>query len=207
MVYPEAIFLACAVFGFRAVERRSDGRAAVLAAIAALARPNGFILAIALAVAVGADRSWRRSVRVALPAALAVGLWVGWLWLTTGDPLRFVHAKAAWHEVTLASLLAGADALPMRDLSAFVFAAVVLALTWRRLPVAWLVFAGLALLPSLALGILGMPRYTSICFPVFAATGTLLARCPVAVRIAVLGASGAALFLFADRIFRLELMP
>jgi len=39
MVYPCTIFLACAVWGFRAVERGRDADASVLAAIASLARP------------------------------------------------------------------------------------------------------------------------------------------------------------------------
>jgi hypothetical protein len=118
-----------------------------------------------------------------------------------------VHAKAAWHEVTLASILSGTDPFPTRDLASFFFAAGVLVVAGRRLPPAWSFFAALCLLPPLALGILGMPRYTSVCFPIFAATGAILARCPVAVRVLVLAAFAVVLVLFAARILALELMP
>jgi hypothetical protein len=208
MVYPESIFLACAVWGFHAVERGRDGRAALLAALAALVRPNGLVVALGLALAAALEsRSWRRPARLALPAAACVALWMAWLWATAGDPLAFVHAKSAWHEVTLLSILEGRDPVPLRDLAPLGFAVVVLAATWRRLPAAWLGFAALCLLPSLALGILGMPRYTSVCFPVFAAFGTLLARWPLPLRVAALGTSAVLLLLFAERVFLLESMP
>ena len=134
-----------------------------------------------------ASRSWQRPLRVVLPAAIGVALWMAWLWSQTGDALAFVHAKAAWREVTLASLLAGADTVPKADLAPLALAAVVLALAWRRLPVEWLLFAALALLPSLGLGILGMPRYAAACFPVSVAAGIVLARLPRSGRVAALG--------------------
>jgi hypothetical protein len=208
MVYPEAIFLACAVWGFRAVEHGRDGSAALLAAIAALVRPNGLVLAMSLALAAAlARRPWRRVVGVALPAIACVASWMAWLWTTTGDPLIFVHAKAAWHEVTLGSILAGTDPAPIRDLAPLGLAAIVLALAWRRLPVAWLAFVALCLLPSLGLGILGMPRYTSVCFPVFVAIGTLLASAPLVIRLAALTTFAVALLLFAERVFLGGHMP
>jgi len=210
MVYPDVIFLACAVWAFRAIEEGRDARAGLLAAIAALARPNGLVVALALALALAtalASRSWRRILAVAAPAVAAVAAWMAWLWTQTGDPLIFIHAKAAWHEITVASLLAGADPFPRRDLAPFAFAALVLALTWRRLPVAWLALAGLTLLPSLAFGILGMPRYTSACFPVFVAAGILLARLPVTLRVATLVCFAAALLALADNVFLLRFVP
>jgi hypothetical protein len=146
-------------------------------------------------------------VGVALPALACLSLWIAWLWRETGDPLIFVHAKAAWHEVTLGSILAGTDRFPVRDLAPLGFAMVVLALAGRRLPVAWLCFTALCLLPPLALGILGMPRYTSVCFPVFVATGILLASAPVALRVATLATFAVALLLFAERVFLVRYMP
>lgn len=208
LVYPCAIFLACAVWGFRAVERGRDGSAALLAAAAAMVRPNGAVLAMSLAVAAWcADGSWRRALRVVLPAAAAVAAWLAWLYAETGDALVFLHAKDAWHEVTLASLLAGTDRVPKLDVAPVAFAVVVLALSWRRLPAAWLLFVALALLPSLALGMLGMPRYTAACFPLFVAAGIVLARLPGAVCVAALTGSAGALLFLAQRIFLSEHMP
>jgi hypothetical protein len=208
LLYPCAIFLACSVWAFRALELRRDGVVATLAATAALVRPNGLVLAIAGAFAVlRDDRSWQRALRIALPAALAVALWMAWLWLQTGDPLIFVHAKAGWREVSLASLVAGVDPLPKLDLAPVAFAALVLALAWRRLPGAWMLFVALMLLPSFGLGVLGMPRYTAACFPLFVAAGIVLARLPRGARVALLGCSALALVYVARRIVSGEQMP
>ena len=208
LLYPCTIFLACSVWAFRALELERDAGAATLVAVAALARPNGAILAISCAWgALRASRSWQRPLRVVLPAAIGVVLWMAWLWSQTGDALAFVHAKAAWREVTLASLLAGTDPVPKADLAPLALAALLLALAWRRLPGEWLVFAALALLPSLGLGILGMPRYAAACFPVSVAAGIVLARLPQSSRVVALGCAALALFLVAQRIFVAEQMP
>jgi hypothetical protein len=83
----------------------------------------------------------------------------------------------------------------------------VLVLAGWRLPLAWLFFTALCLLPSLGLGILGMPRYTSVCFPLFAATGAFLARRGPLFRCAVLASFALVLLVFANRIFILRNMP
>ena len=208
LLYPDVTFLACGVWAFVALQRGRDGAAAGLAALAALVRPNGAVLATSLgATVLLAGGSWRRAAGVVLPAAVCVAAWLGFQWVRAGDPLAFVHAKAAWHEVTLGALLAGAERLPKLDLAPLVVAVAVLALAWRRLPAGWLVLAALTLLPSLGLGILGMPRYVSACFPVFVACGIVLARLPRAVAATVLAASGLALALFGLRTLLAEHMP
>ena len=208
LLYPDAAFLACAVWAFLALERDRDTVAALLAALAALVRPNGAVLAASLGAAVllSGGSPWRAA-RIAAPAAACVVAWLAFLWLQTGDPLVFLHAKAAWHEVTLASLAAGADPLPKIDLAPLALAAGVLALAWRRLPRGWLVLAALSLLPSLGLGMLGMPRYVAACFPVFVACGVVLARLPRGGPAAVLGAFALGLLAFAVRVLRAEHMP
>lgn len=207
LLYPGAIFLACSVWAFRAVELGRDGAAAALLAAAALARPNGLVAALACGFAALRQGGWRRFLHVVVPAGLAVALWVAWLRWSTGDALVFVHAKAAWHEVTLASLLSGADSVPKLDLAPLALAVVLLALAWRRLPGAWLLLAALTLLPSLGLGILGMPRYTSACFPVLVAAGIVLARLPRGARVAALACSAAGLLYVAQRIVAMGQMP
>jgi hypothetical protein len=200
LIYPDAIYLALAVWSFRALEHRRDGIAAVLAAAAALVRPNGSIVAASLAVGAARRGSWRRALLVAAPAAAGVGAWMLWLWWRTGDALVFVHAKDVWHEVTAAAMLAGRDAVPKIDLAALVFALAVIASAWRRLPLEWLLFAALALLPSLAFGIQGMPRYSANCFPLSVAAGILLARLPAAARYTALAVMAAGLLWFARQI-------
>jgi len=133
--------------------------------------------------------------------------WMLFLHGRTGDPLAFLHAKAAWSEISLGGIVAGRDPFPKLDLAAFVFAAAVLLVAAPRLPLAWLLFAALWLLPSLLLGILGMPRYVSVCFPVFAAAGLLLGRAPASARLGILAVSAAGLLMLAVRISSLRMMP
>lgn len=208
LLYPDAIFLACGVGAFLALERGRDTAAALLAAAAALVRPNGAVLAASLGTALLlGGGTLRRAAGVVLPAALAVAAWLAYLWVHAGDPLAFVSAKAAWHEVTLGSLLAGADPVPKLDLAPLALAALVLGLAWRRLPAGWLVLAALALLPSLGLGVLGMPRYVSSCFPVFVACGMALARMPRVVAGSLLLVSALGLLLFGARVLLGAQMP
>jgi hypothetical protein len=208
LLYPDVAFLACGVWAFLLLERRHDVAAALLATAAVLVRPNGAVLAASLGVAVLlAGDTWQRAARMVVPAALAVTAWLAFLWVRAGDPLAFVHAKTAWHEVTLASLLAGTDRLPKLDLAPLALAVVVLVLAWHRLPAGWLVLAALSLLPSLGLGILGMPRYASSCFPVFVAGGMALARLPRAAAAVVLALFAFTLVCFGMRVLIAEHMP
>src|SRR5206468_2614824 len=65
--YPEAVFLALSTWAALAVEKRRDGAAAGLGALAALCRPNGVLLAIALGAG---TRSRRRAAVVAAPPVM-----------------------------------------------------------------------------------------------------------------------------------------
>src|SRR5262249_38794170 len=68
-----------------------------------------------------------------------------------------------------------------------------IAVVWRQLPPAWLVFAGLYLVPSFAFGLVGLGRYTGECFPAVVAASIVLARAPRRLIPAVLTASAAAM--------------
>ena len=176
MIYPCAIVLAASVWAFRQTESGEDSAASGLIAIAALARPNGF--AVALAAAFGAG-SMSRARRLVLPAAAVVLLWMGLLWIQTGDPLAFLTAKANWHEVTLGSLIAGRDRAPKLDVLSVFPPLLALAVGWNRLPGSWRVLVALWLVPPLFLGLVGVPRYVASCFPVFAAFGIALGARPL----------------------------
>ncbi|MFM8409664.1 MAG: hypothetical protein ACKOCT_05240 [Alphaproteobacteria bacterium] len=207
MVYPEATMLALATWTFAFAEEGRTGVAGVLAALAAFARPNGAAVAISLAGGFALERDPVSAARVALPAAAAVLAWMAFLGWTTGDPLAFVHAKAAWAETTIGGVLAGRDTLPKLDLGVFAVAAATLLAAARRLPASWLGFAALWILPSLFLGILGMPRYVSACFPVFAAVGLLLAGAPRAIDGALLATGASGLAFLAWRIASGRMIP
>ncbi len=188
MVYPSAIFLAITVWAFILVDDRHDVAAAVLVTGAALVRPNGIVLAIALVVVL---RSWRRVLLVCAPSVVAVVLWCIACYHWTGDALVFLSSKEGWPEVTVKAFVLA----PWRY--DYVFPHLFLALAalgalWlvrRRLPAAWTLFTLLYLLPSLGLGMVGLGRYANECFPPFVAAGELLHRARRWVRIAAFAAA------------------
>jgi hypothetical protein len=160
------------VWAFVWVEERRDLAAGGAAAVAALSRPNGVILIVALLIAVGFV-TWRM-VRLAAPVIAAIAVWLWFNALRTGDPLRFLDAKRAWHEVTLVGIVERptGDALVHLGLAAVALTLVLL--VRRRVPRSWIWFTSLYLLPSLGLGVVGLARYASETFPPYIAGGSLL---------------------------------
>jgi MYXO-CTERM domain-containing protein len=188
MVYPSAIWLAVSVWAFILVDERHDLAAAVLVTGAALVRPNGIVLAVALVFVL---RSWRRELLVCAPSVVAVALWCVACYHWTGDALVFLSSKEGWPEVTVKAFVLA----PWRYDYLFPHLFLALAalgalfLVRRRLPFAWTVFTVLYLLPSLGLGMVGLGRYANECFPPFVAAGLLLDRAPRWVLVAAFSAA------------------
>jgi hypothetical protein len=187
MLYPSALFLAASVWAFVWVEERHDTLGGVAAGIAALTRPDGVIVAVVLACTLRRDRA--RVARIAGPAVVAVSAWMVFNYERTGDALRFLHAKQAWHEIDLFSLsrLTPIDVLARTNqpadnalfhLAVALFAFALVVCTRRVLPKAWTWLTGLYLLPSLLLGIVGMGRYATEAFPPVVAAGSVLESHP-----------------------------
>jgi Dolichyl-phosphate-mannose-protein mannosyltransferase len=62
LLYPSAIFLAASVWAFVLVEDRHDCWAGIVVAVAALTRPNGIVLAVALGIGLVVTlHAWRRA--------------------------------------------------------------------------------------------------------------------------------------------------
>lgn len=205
MTYPSAIFLAASVWAFVLVEDEHDLAAGLVAVGAALVRPNGLVLVVALVVAV---RAWRRALLVATPGVVAVAAWCIWCWDRTGDPLVFLTTKSRWQEITFLGLFEGHvkwSVLPHVVLA--IGALAVLVVQRKRLPVAWLVFGALYLIPSLQLGMVGVGRYANECFPPFVGIGQLLERWSSRVRALYFAASTVGLVLFAFVAARYDLVP
>jgi hypothetical protein len=206
MTYPSAIFLAASVWAFVLVEDHHDIAAGLVAVGAALVRPNGLVLAVALVVAVW--WSWRRVLAVAGPSVAAVVAWCIYCADRTGDPLVFFTTKSRWQEITFVGLFEGHvkwSVLPHVVLAAA--ALVVLVLQRKRLPLSWLVFGALYLIPSLQLGVVGVGRYANECFPPFVGAGQILERWPVRARYAAFALSTVGLVLFAFVAARYDLVP
>ncbi len=181
MVYPSSILLASSVWAFLLLEDRHDVGAAIAITAAALIRPNGLVLAVAIGI--GLWGAWPRIARVCGPAVVAVAAWCILCWHWTDDPFVFYTAKAAWPEVNLVEFLQDWQryAIPHVVLG---FAALgALVLVGRKFPIGWNAFAVLYLVPSLVLGMVGLGRYANECFPPFVAAGDLLERTTVRVRV------------------------
>jgi hypothetical protein len=177
MLYPSAIFLAATAWAFVFLDERRDLAAGALAAVAALSRPNGAVVVIALAVAVG----WTapRLARLVAPTAGALVAWMSFNAIRGGDALRFLTAKAAWHEVDLVGFLLGPKRAAAVHLAIGALALGLVIAARRLLPRSWTWLTVLYLLPSLALGVVGLARYASEVFPPYVAGATLVQRRPV----------------------------
>ena len=205
MGYPSSLFLAASTWAFVFVHERRYLAAGATGVVATLARPNGVVVLVGLAVAVcwtattpGTESGPRPPVARVLgivsgPGLVALGVWCAELWRWTGDPLAFWSAKRAWNELTIVGFVEswGPDALPHVAVAALAIALVVVAA--RRLQPAWIVFTACYLLPSLGLGLIGLGRYSGECFPVLIACGIALERVPRAIAAIPLAASAAAM--------------
>jgi hypothetical protein len=201
MGYPSAIFLAASVWAFALAAEGHDLGAGLCAAVAALVRPNGLLVALALAAGVLVRRSPARpdpvrALRLAGPAFLAFAVWLGFLWHWTGDALVFVHAKQAWDEITVVEVVRQHMKWPLPHLVLGVAAIVAIGLGRKLVPWPWVLFGVLYLAPPLALGVVGLARYSAECFVPFVTAGSLLARWPrtLSATLLLLSAAGCAAY-------------
>jgi hypothetical protein len=113
-------------------------------------------------------------------------------------------------EITATGLVTGSSELKRTLIPHLVLAAAaiaVLVVQRKRLPLSWLVFAALYLLPSLQLGMVGLGRYANECFPPFVAAGQFLERWSTRTLVAFYGCSAAGLVVFAFLTARYGLVP
>jgi hypothetical protein len=201
MGYPSAVFLAVSVWAFALAREGRDLPAGLCAALAAMVRPNGIVVAGALAAGIVVRRrptraDLGRAVAVAGPAVLAVAVWMGFLWHWTGDPLVFAKAKEAWDEITVVEVVQMRLRWPLPHLLLGLAALGVVWLGRRIVPWSWILYACGYLLPPLALGVVGLARYSAECFVPFVVAGALLARWPrwVSAPLVLVSLAGCALY-------------
>ena len=106
MAYPDPIFLACAVFA--CATRRAAHARRMLAAIARIARPGGSSSRSPCAGDGARGPFLAPDDRLKSPLRRRRRRVDGVALTQTGDPLIFLHAKAAWHEITVALAPGGA---------------------------------------------------------------------------------------------------
>lgn len=186
-VYAESLFLLAAVGSLYHARRGEWWRAGLIAAVGALARPFGAVLALPLAVEYLHQRGFRlRAVRF---DALAIGLpplallgWLGYLTHFTGDPLAVTEAQRVGWERELAPIWTGL-ARTLEDiaregqvLAAILIVAVALSLLFVALTLASLRGArpshaayalAVLLIVTSTSHLASVPRFGIVLFPVF----------------------------------------
>ena len=184
-IYAESLFLACAIVSFYFARQKQWIVAGALAGAAALARPHGVLIVLALAVEYLHQRNFRwRAIGADVAALtlplLAFGAWLAYQLARFGDPLAFLHAQTAWQRTPgmpwqgFTSYLFGGAHGPWNDFLfalLFIALAVIVALTQRP---SYAVFAGLFVLAPLSTGQLySMMRFGLMIFPLFIALAWL----------------------------------
>lgn len=208
--YPSAIFLAASVWAFCCLEERHDLGAAALGVVVTMVRPNGLLVVAAMGLFVLRSpglAELRRAVLIAMPSALAIGLWCLQVERWTGDPFAFWTSKGAWEELTIIELIRTHDHAGLVHVAMAVPAALVILFAWRRLPLAWPAMVAAYLVPPALLAVVGLGRYASESFPVAIAAGDVLDRCSAKVLGMVLAASTCGLASFSVMVVRYDFVP
>jgi len=90
LAYPDVLALAAAAWAAALVLRGRPFLAGTLGAVAAVARPTGFLIAIPLFLVARGPRA--RAVAAAAPLAASVAVQI-YFWRRSGDALAFIHAQ------------------------------------------------------------------------------------------------------------------
>jgi hypothetical protein len=191
-VYPESLYLALAVAAIYHARRREWLLAGALAAVAALTRPFGAVIALPLAMEALRRPVAFRGLASTLLAPATFVAWIAVLWLITGDPRALLTAQSRWGGQPGLSLKAFADLLdpavygfPFLVVAFTILIGVLVAISWRVLRSSLAAYATVAFLVGISTGSLtSAPRYYLAVFPAFIALAVIapawLARAYVA---------------------------
>jgi hypothetical protein len=194
-VYTESLFLFLSVATFYALRRGRLGWATVCGLAVGLTRPNGFWLALPLALIAfraatsdSADGSARRPARlpvallVACVPAVGVTLFSGYLQWRFGDALAWIHGQAAWGVPLMLRRgapdpikLAGEQAIKpieviawIGNIASFVVAAYAIRPISKRLGPAYGAWIAVNIFPPVVAHLfMSLGRFTSVLFPIF----------------------------------------
>ncbi|RIK04555.1 MAG: hypothetical protein DCC49_13295 [Acidobacteria bacterium] len=190
MIYPDGIFMAASIGAFLLVRRERWLWAALAAVPAALVRPNGLVLAIALGYAAwtsGGDLKERlsRLIPLGLPAAAVTG-WILALQAMSGNGFAFVSSKVAWNELAVwdaipatVNLLTGGSGQTLPVAAAIHLALAGLGgyvlIAGRKIyDRGWGLYCVLVMAAPAVLGIIGLARYMIALFPLYIALADLV---------------------------------
>ncbi|HYU81559.1 MAG TPA: mannosyltransferase family protein, partial [Candidatus Polarisedimenticolia bacterium] len=177
VVYAESLFLLLAIAATYHARQRDWLLAGALAALAALTRPFGAILALPLAMEALRRPIAFRGLAATLLAPATFFAWLGVLWLVTGDPRALLTAQAQWGSRPGLSLQVFADlfdpavySFPYFVLGFTVFIGALVVISWRVLRPSLAAFGTAVFLVAISTGSLtSAPRYYLAVFPAFIA--------------------------------------
>jgi hypothetical protein len=204
--YAESVFFALAVASLYLAERRYWAWAIALAGLAAVTRPVGPALVLALIILAVQHRN-RRVAASSLLALIPLLTFIAYLGVAFGHPLSYVAPHSdGWLPprgdlFTTLSLQFHTHLSPFDriDAAASVLFLLSAILVWRRVGPAYAAFVVAATVLPLLHGLVSMERYVIVLFPVMAAWATVRNR-TLGVGIVAICLSGFVLFstLFAD---------
>jgi mannosyltransferase PIG-V len=196
-VYPESLFLLLAIAAMYHARRHEWLLAGTVAALAALTRPFGAVVALPLAMEALRRPVALRGLASTLLAPATFFAWLAVLWLITGDPRALLTAQAQWGGRPGLSLQVFADlfdpaiyGFPYFVIAFTVVIGALVVISWRVLRPSLAAYATAVFLVAISTGSLtSTPRYYLAVFPAFIALAAIapawLGRTYVAVAVAI----------------------
>ncbi len=198
-VYSESLFLFLTVASFYYARERRWLKAGLFGFFAALTRSEGVLLAVPLLIewVVAAKEGGREFFRywfddVVKPligmafVPLGLATYMAYLWVLSGDPLRFSHVQTHWGRYfappwtsvwnTVRKMIHAhapqTTANEVLELAFTLLMVVVLLVGLRRLRLSYAVYMALSILIPMCTGsLMSMPRFALVLFPMFALFG------------------------------------
>jgi hypothetical protein len=178
-ILSEALFLMLVIGCFYHARKGAWCKAGIAGFFLSLTRVNGVWVSIPLLYEYMKGKNFRlKGIRIDILALalLPLGLLVFCVYnyYLTGDYLAFIHIQSAWGRhfdnplKTLVNGMFGATK-PSSMVAAWFtgFTLASLAIFYQRIPFSYLLFCFISLILPLSTGLMSMPRYTAVLFPVF----------------------------------------
>lgn len=191
-VYPMSLMLALTTAGFYYARQQRWALAGAIAALCPVARPDGVLIVVAMAVELfrqrgKLNRAFFKDFRWLCVAPAIQLLWLAGQWLAFNDPLAFIHVQNGWPSTYFwTNYMMDGAALNLICAACFL---VLLVITWLKLPPWYGAFTTMyGLLIAVSPRFVSSSRYMMVLFPIFMSLAWL-GRFKV-VRVAYCTASG-----------------
>jgi hypothetical protein len=166
VVYPMSLMLAIGAASLWFARQQKWGLASAIGMLAPLARPDGVLLLLPVAVeAARSTRIDRRFLWLLMIPAMS-GLWLCAQWLAFGTPLAFFEAQKMWEPSPFITVFHSSRAVLILGIA--VFFVLLTVIGWLELPISYSLYSTSFLAMMLFAGRLwSLPRFVVILFPCF----------------------------------------